>query len=87
MSRKLTTEEENNDIGYNLILRMAIPISISELPYKLSPYCLLITRITPDDQRFLMLRLAVGAGGGGDGGTRYILVQNFFEELRERVGN
>ena len=36
--------------------------------------------IAPDDQRFLMGRLS---GGGGD----FILVQNFFEELRQRMGN
>ncbi len=43
--------------------------------------------ITPDDQRFVMIRLALAPASGNDGGTRYILVQNFFEELRERVGN
>ena len=42
--------------------------------------------IAPDDQRFLMIRLALtGPSDGGD--ARYILVQNFFEELRERAGN
>ena len=41
--------------------------------------------IGPDDERFLMLRLSVGGDTGGGG--RLILVQNWFEELRERVGN
>ncbi len=42
--------------------------------------------IGPDDERFLMLRLAQGSGDTG-GDSRFILVQNFFEELKERVGN
>ena len=37
--------------------------------------------VSPDDQRFVMLR--VGAEGVDD--TELILVENFFEELRERV--
>jgi hypothetical protein len=42
--------------------------------------------IGPDDQQFLMLRLPGFAGGtGGDG--RFILVQNWFEELLERMEN
>ena len=36
-----------------------------------------------DDSRFVMLRIE----GGGTGGRELFLVQNFFEELRERVGN
>ena len=44
--------------------------------------------VTPDDQRFLMFRVASPASpGADDDGTRYILVQNFFEERTERVGN
>jgi dipeptidyl aminopeptidase/acylaminoacyl peptidase len=42
--------------------------------------------VTPDDQRFLMAR----AYQGGDGEavlSELVLVQNFFEELRERMGN
>ncbi len=42
--------------------------------------------IAPDDQRFLMGRFAGMAALSGDS-RRFILVQNFFEELRERVGN
>ena len=42
--------------------------------------------ISPDDQRFLMIRLALGAGGAA-GETRFILVENWFEEMRGRVGN
>ena len=38
--------------------------------------------VSPDDQRFVMLRI-----DGEVGGSELILVQNFFEELRERVGN
>ncbi len=42
--------------------------------------------IGPDDERFLMLRLAgLASDAGGD--TRFILVLNWFEELRERMGN
>ena len=40
--------------------------------------------IGPDDERFLMLRVL---GFGGDSGdSRFILVVNWFEELRERLG-
>ena len=42
--------------------------------------------VAPDDQRFLMLRVALAPSSTDDPG-RFILVQNFFEELRERVGN
>jgi len=42
--------------------------------------------IGPDDERFLMLRNSA-LGGDNGGGGRYILVQNWFEELRERMGN
>ena len=42
--------------------------------------------VGPDDERFLMLRMA-GLGGDNGGGGRYILVVNWFEELRERMGN
>ena len=42
--------------------------------------------VSPDDQRFMMMRLALGAAGGA-AETRFILVENWFEELRERVGN
>ena len=40
--------------------------------------------IAPDDQRFLMGRLPGGTISSGDD---FILVQNFFEELRQRMGN
>ena len=39
-----------------------------------------VTRLSADDQRFVMLRIE-------DSDTELILVRNFFEELRERVGN
>ena len=41
--------------------------------------------IAPDDQRFLMIRLTLTIPTGEIG--RFILVENWFEELRERVGN
>jgi len=40
--------------------------------------------VSPDDQRFLMGRVL---GGGTEDTRRFILVQNFHEELRERVPN
>ena len=40
-----------------------------------------------DDQRFLMGRMYQGGGGESGAAPRYILVQNFFEELKERVPN
>ena len=42
--------------------------------------------IGPDDERFLMLRIAGPADDTGGGG-RFILVENWFTELRERLGN
>ena len=42
--------------------------------------------IGPDDERFLMLRLP-GTAGDSSGDTRFILVENWFTELRERVPN
>ncbi len=41
--------------------------------------------IGPDDERFLMLR-AAGLSGESGGDSRFILVENWFEELRERLG-
>ena len=38
--------------------------------------------VTEDDQRFVMIRRQE-AGGAAE----LILIQNFFEELKERVGN
>ena len=38
--------------------------------------------VTPDDQRFIMIRLSEGGGAG-----ELIWVQNFFEELKARVPN
>ncbi len=42
--------------------------------------------IGPDDERFLMLRVS-GLGGDIGGVGRFILVENWFTELRERLGN
>ncbi len=39
--------------------------------------------IGPDDERFLMLRVSGLTGGD----SRFILVENWFEELRERMAN
>ena len=39
--------------------------------------------VSPDDRRFVMLRIGGGEGAVGE----LILVQNFFEEVKERVGN
>ena len=39
--------------------------------------------VTPDDQRFLMVRIA----RDDESPTRLILVENWFEELKERVGS
>ncbi len=44
--------------------------------------------VAPDDGRFLMGRNYQGEGAeDGGGGPTLILVRNFFEELKERVGN
>ena len=48
----------------------------------------LLYDVTQDDQRFVMSRFYEGAGAGDEGETNaFVLVHNFFEELRERVGN
>jgi hypothetical protein len=41
--------------------------------------------IGPDDEQFLMLRLP-GASGDSGGEARFVLVENWFTELRERMG-
>ena len=38
--------------------------------------------VTPDDQRFVMIRNL-----GGQEGSELIVVENFFEELKAKVGN
>ena len=46
--------------------------------------------VSGDGQRFLAIKVGAGAGAGaGEDETlgRAILVQNWFEELRQRVGN
>ena len=40
--------------------------------------------VAPDDQRFVMYR---EGGGEGDRDAYLIVVENFFEELRQRMGN
>ena len=40
--------------------------------------------VARDDQRFLMIRSSGQAPGSE---VKFIYVQNFFEELKERVGN
>ncbi|MCH7935117.1 MAG: hypothetical protein IIC36_14085, partial [Gemmatimonadetes bacterium] len=42
--------------------------------------------VAPDDQRFLMAR-AYQSESQENTGPRFVLVNNFFEVLRERVGN
>jgi len=39
--------------------------------------------ITPNDQRFVMIRVQ---GEGVQDDVQLIVVENFFEELKERVG-
>jgi hypothetical protein len=41
--------------------------------------------VAPDDQRFLMMTL--GAVNASDAQPRFVLVQNFFEELKRRGPN
>ena len=52
--------------------------------FSLSGYSLSVNRydVTPDDQRFVMIRFR---GGGDD--SELIVVENFFEELKAKVGN
>ena len=39
--------------------------------------------VTADDEQFVMIRL----GGSGNEGGELIVVENFFEELKAKVGN
>ena len=43
--------------------------------------------VAPDGQRFLMARVYQGSFGSMGGAPEVILVQNFFEELRQRMAN
>ena len=43
--------------------------------------------VTRDDERFLMIRLAGSTAAQSDAQVNFIYIQNFFEELKERVGN
>ena len=56
--------------------------------YEIRRYFLLYD-VAQDDQRFLMARLYEGAEGGEEDGeaNRFVLVRNFFEELKERAPN
>ena len=54
--------------------------------YETAPVILLYD-VTRDDQRFLMGRSYTGTEEGEGQANRFVLVQNFFEELKERVGN
>ncbi len=42
--------------------------------------------VSPDDQRFVMIRRTINAAQGQDS-TRLMLVENWFEELKAKVGN
>jgi Tol biopolymer transport system component len=62
-----------------------------ETLFEIGPDFLVVERsdfydIGPDDERFLMVRLAGLSGDSGDD-SRFILVENWFEELRQRMGN
>ena len=41
--------------------------------------------ITPDDQRFVMIRLLEGGGAGGIRGPALVFVENVFEELKAKM--
>ncbi len=43
--------------------------------------------ITPDDQRFVMMRLPEDGGTGDTRAPVLVFVENFFEELKAKVGN
>jgi serine/threonine-protein kinase len=43
--------------------------------------------VESDDERFLMIRRAGGPAGSSDNEANFVLIQNFFEELRQRMGN
>ena len=79
--RRLVAAEVETDSGFRVLER--------ETLFTLGPDYLLneatdFYDIAPDDQQFLMGRRG-GVASGAD--SRFILVQNFFEVLKERVGN
>jgi serine/threonine-protein kinase len=43
--------------------------------------------VSPDDQRFVMIRNTISAAGQVQDSTRLMLVENWFEELKAKVGN
>ena len=63
------------------------PLFTIPTEYETEPVILLYD-VTRDDQRFLMGRSYTGTEEGEEGeANRFVLVQNFFEELKERLGN
>ena len=43
--------------------------------------------VSPDDQRFVMIRRTIGGAGQGQDSTRLMFVENWFEELKAKVGS
>ena len=43
--------------------------------------------VAPDDERFMMGRAYQAGGGEEGGGPTVVLVRNFYEVLKARVGN
>jgi len=80
--RGLVAAEVETDPGFRVLQRVTLFTLGAE--YGVRPAGVDFYDVAPDDQRFVMLRLAVQTE---DGDSRFILVQNFFQVLEERVGN
>ena len=61
-----------------------VPILQGEYPYGVPPFGRTFD-IAPDGERFLMLKEGAGGDSQEDPPNRFIVVENWFEELRQRV--
>jgi hypothetical protein len=76
---RMVSAEVRTDPGFEVGDRQGL-FDASE--YRANASNILVSE-SPDDERFLMARWA----GGADAGPRFVLVNNFFEVLRQRVRN
>jgi hypothetical protein len=78
--RRLVAVEVQTDTAFRIVQRQTLfAVPPGNLVSGISDFY----DIAPDDQRFLMGR---SFALGGDNGS-YVLVQNWFEELKQRMGN
>ena len=84
-TRTMTAARFETTPRFRVVVRE--PLFTIPTQYDISPVALLYD-VTQDNQRFVMSRRYEAAREGDEGRTNaFVLVQNFFEELRERVPN